>query len=132
MDIDIGYISEALNDKLDRNGLNAGNPCAVVIETSPKEILPSWYRVYSDGWCEQGGYINSPVYHGWYTVNLLKQYIDTNYMPILTRVGAYDANVWGSHTNFIMSISTNIFQIATSSEGGGLGQIKWYACGYIR
>lgn len=35
----------------------------------------SWYRVYSDGWCEQGGYSTSSNV----TIKLLKTYANTNY-----------------------------------------------------
>lgn len=41
----------------------------------------SWYRVYDDGWCEQGGFSSgegAPV-----TITLLKPYKDTNYSVVL-------------------------------------------------
>ena len=38
----------------------------------------SWYRIYSDGWCEQGGRI-TPSTTGSVTVTLLKTFKDTNY-----------------------------------------------------
>lgn len=36
----------------------------------------SWYRVYSDGWCEQGGAVDN---NGRTQIALLKNFIDTNY-----------------------------------------------------
>ena len=40
----------------------------------------SWYRVYSDGWCEQGGQIANGGNN--VTVALLKPYVNTNYLAI--------------------------------------------------
>jgi hypothetical protein len=71
-DINIGAITEALNDKMDKDGMNAGNPACVVVESRHEGT--EWYRIYSDGWCEQGGYVSSDS-----TVPLLKTFIDTNY-----------------------------------------------------
>jgi hypothetical protein len=34
-----------------------------------------WYRVWSDGWCEQGGETNKAA-----NISLLKNYINTNYI----------------------------------------------------
>ena len=47
----------------------------VIIEVSDPSLMPSWYRVYSDGWCEQGGIITgvSP------TVTFLLPFANTNY-----------------------------------------------------
>ena len=44
----------------------------------------AWYRLYSDGWCEQGGYGKS----GDTTIMLLKSYSGTNYNCNLIQVGA--------------------------------------------
>lgn len=61
----------------------------------------SWYRVYDDKWCEQGGTSNVG------TINLLKHFIDTNY----TAIGN------------ISSKAKNSFYLGTA---GG-----WLAKGYI-
>ena len=55
-DIDVGALSEAINDKLDRDGKNAGSNADLVIEyKTPTLSDPSWYRLYKSGWVEQGG-----------------------------------------------------------------------------
>lgn len=36
-----------------------------------------WYRVYADGWCEQGGTVSNAASS--LTVNLLKTFVSTNY-----------------------------------------------------
>lgn len=55
-DIDVGALSEAINDKLDRDGKNADSNADLVIEyKTPTLADPSWYRLYKTGWVEQGG-----------------------------------------------------------------------------
>ena len=51
----------------------------VVVETYKNGT--SWYRVYSDGWCEQGGYVS---FVSGMTINLLKSFANTNYHVQLT------------------------------------------------
>lgn len=60
-DIDFGQLSEALNDKMDRGGMNAQSPCAVVVskQDPTADNNYTWYRKYSDGWVEQGGLYNN-------------------------------------------------------------------------
>ena len=41
----------------------------------------NWYRIYSDGWCEQGG-VHITTNRDFNTVTLFKSYIDTNYSVI--------------------------------------------------
>lgn len=59
-DINIGQITEALNDKADRDLLNVdtGNGADVVIAyQKPTEANGYiWYRRYASGWVEQGGF----------------------------------------------------------------------------
>ena len=55
-DIDVGALSEAINNKLDREGKNADSNADLVIEyKTPTLSDPSWYRLYKSGWVEQGG-----------------------------------------------------------------------------
>lgn len=56
-DIDVNYLSEAINDKMDRDAHNIQSPSAVVIakQDPTEENGWTWYRLYSDGWVEQGG-----------------------------------------------------------------------------
>lgn len=55
-DIDVGALSEPINDKLDRDGKNADSNADLVIEyKTPTLADPSWYRLYKTGWVEQGG-----------------------------------------------------------------------------
>lgn len=82
----------------------------------------SWYRVWSNGWVEQGGRCNAS---GNITVTLLKPYANTNYQVIFSYVGAN--NTTGNvRDNSIISQSTNRF---VTSEVNRAGYINWYACG---
>ena len=58
-DINVGAITEALNDKMDRNANNIESPklpiFLVDIQYPTAENNYTWYRKYSDGWVEQGG-----------------------------------------------------------------------------
>ena len=49
---DIDAIATDLNGKCDKDGVNA--TFIHIVETHHGD--DGWYRVYSDGWCEQGGY----------------------------------------------------------------------------
>ena len=79
----------------------------------------SWYRIYSDGWCEQGGNGGN----GAGIVTLLKAFINTNY------------NITGNATS---SGSTSVFGMNVKSKTkssfeyyNANGDFMWRACGYI-
>lgn len=70
-----GLNSELFNGKVDLDGHNA--TFAHIVETYHNGT--NWYRVWSDGWCEQGGRTTSYSGAGYQTITLLKQMADTNY-----------------------------------------------------
>lgn len=65
--------SSNLSSKVDKSSLAE---CAVVVKVSDRSIAPSWYRIWSDGWVEQGGRIASATSQ---TVELLIEMADINY-----------------------------------------------------
>jgi hypothetical protein len=70
--------------EINGNKLNTGKSVLVESYTDPE--THQWYRVYSDGWCEQGGYIStSNSVTDW---NLLKPYTDTNYTVVASTSNA--------------------------------------------
>lgn len=80
----------------------------------------SWYRVYSDGWCEQGGYINTTTSNP--TFNLLKIFRDTNYTIIACT----------SRSNICPTrVESNSQFYADFGYGGNTQQGYWQASGYI-
>jgi hypothetical protein len=92
----------------------------------------SWYRIWSDGWCEQGG-ICLPNTIGWNsrTVKFLKPFTSINYTITVASTLNSDAinNNYG-HCNVIFPNLDDVtlnFYASTAS-----GKVWWQASGYIR
>ena len=87
-----------------------------------------WYRVYSDGWIEQGGMCNSVSFYAPKTQSLHKNFTNANYF-----VGVTDASTSFSNSNglyclpWIGSRTTSSFKI-TNADGGGVNTL-WFAIG---
>lgn len=82
----------------------------------------SWYRVWSDGWCEQGGSIAAAT-NG--TVYLLKPFVDTTYKVFMSTTSQNTdfTNNPAVDTKTISSFTWGAFQGSNSND--------WMACGYI-
>lgn len=76
-----------------------------VVETSPTNLLPSWYRIYDDGWVEQGGSIANAG-----TISFLITFADTN-------------------ITFVNS-GANYYTALTTSSATVNGAMAWMACGF--
>lgn len=89
----------------------------------------SWYRVYSDGWCEQGGiYTGSSASNAVATINLLKAYKDKDYCITATKLTDDSINQYMYGIRVVKSQKTTTsFQVRPDSTGG----MMWQACGYI-
>ena len=85
----------------------------------------SWYRVYSDGWCEQGGQITVTVAAT--NITLLKSYKDNNYNAVGCQA---NTNTAGYHTINVAAYSATQIQIRQNSVGSPL--VNWIAMGYIK
>lgn len=87
----------------------------------------SWYRVWSDGFVEQGGYSNSP-YGQVVTITLIKPLNTTNYTILLGGVGGSESSVRVQPSNQ----TKTSFQTARyySGSGMGSGSLYWEALGY--
>ena len=109
-----GITSEQLNAKVDISSLSE---CQVIIETYHNE--GDWYRIWSDGWIEQGGIKTSTSQTN---ITLLKQFSDANY----TVTGAITDSTYATGDNSIVigNISSSGFTIYSVSK------TRWYACGY--
>ena len=99
----------------------------VVVETYVNGT--SWYRIWSDGFCEQGGELVGVTD---YTVNFLQQFANTNYLITIGNYdysspddGAYAAIQWRDKTT-----SSVRFQAAWNGTLYA-ATIDWRACGYI-
>ena len=106
--IDAGRIGEQLANKQDK--------CIHIIDTYVNGT--SWYRVWSDGWCEQGFCPASASASTYTTATLLKPFKDTNYSIFIS---FYNGN-WYPRFN---SKTTSSFTFDTNVKA------CWIACGYI-
>lgn len=101
-----------------------GKDCKAYITETYKSGA-AWYRVYSDGWCEQGGGASGEG--SALTVTFLKNYVDTNYGTSIQTVTT------GTNTSQCETKATSMtesgFKI-TKSSSSNFG-FKWMAWGYI-
>lgn len=95
---------------------------ATIIETSDKALLPSWYRIWSDGWCEQGGYSTA---NG--NITLLKPYINTNFNVVVTMKSSTNPTTQQGNPAGAVINNATIFVTA-----GGNKTAYWQAKGYIK
>lgn len=87
-----------------------------------------WYRVWSDGWIEQGGeaFQDNAID---YVVQLLKPYINTDYFACVSLgVNEYHTGSLATKYVSVYNLTTTSFTIYTSN-GAGLRRKRWYACG---
>ena len=92
------------------------SPCIIESQTTAN----GWYRVWSDGWCEQGGeFVNAS------TITFLKPFIDTNYSISINYLDSTAATTI-SISYLAPRRTVNDFTLSSSS-------IKrcWKASGYI-
>lgn len=99
-----------------------------------KQSGTSWYRVYSDGWCEQGGITGLIADYGTATVNLLKSFADTNYTitkaTMMPSTG--DDGQWNNNAIIRYATRTvNSFQIYNRGSADGGRYVSWQAEGYL-
>ena len=82
----------------------------------------SWYRVWSDGWIEQGGFIEHLAVSASVTVSFPKPFSETNYFccPSWKSI-SYGGVGWTGRTTTGMTIQ---------NAAGGATPIFWMACGY--
>ena len=89
-----------------------------------------WYRIYSDGWIEQGGrfYNNADVAN---TISFLKPFKNTDYSLLINHgvSGKYATSLSGRHSDEAWGYTTTNFQ-AQTYNAVGLNWIVWSACGY--
>ena len=99
------------DQKVNTNFSNSGKP--YVTETYRNGI--SWYRLWSDGWIEQGG-----IAYGGQVINFLKPFGDANYC--LTFGSSY-----GTYTYTENGVNRTAYGFSTLSWGF---PATWIACGY--
>ena len=91
----------------------------------------NWYRIWSDGWCEQGGHYDkgSLATDTSTTIQLLKAYPNIDYT--LVAQSSRNDNNSGGVNNQVFIIYRATTEFTARCYGDGASQyIDWYACGY--
>lgn len=85
-----------------------------------------WYRVWSDGWIEQGGLATVSGSTDLASVTLLKKYKNTNYC-----VTGIAKDTVLSYVPVVQNLTKTAFEIRISNLGGSVNTpVYWTACGY--
>lgn len=87
----------------------------------------SWYRVYSDGWCEQGGTGSSVATDKSVVYSLLLPYSNTNYSSFAIGSSTTLNDKYGP----TLALVRNVKNITVYNNGYGSGAVNWAAFGYI-
>lgn len=116
--IDTGEILEALNDKVDRDCRNvdttSGADAVIEWQAPTAANNYTWYRLYKNGWIEQGGVISSIASGSSKTGTLPVAMSNTNYTLVVTSNGAYVAQAEAN--NSAVRTSTTVITISNGSH----------------
>ena len=117
--VDIDEIATDLNGKADVDLTNVPSSKGILTESYVNGT--SWYRVYSDGWCEQGG-TNTLTANSGQTIAFLKPFITTTYTIIGVQHG-------GDKTSNLCVTQKSTQNVTLNPNGAG--DYDWQANGYI-
>lgn len=123
--MDNGNINITGNVNIVQNTVDKNSLTAYVIDTYSSGT--DWYRVWSDGWCEQGGSATAATASST-TVTLHKTFKDLNYSLLTTSNSAY-YNL-GEANNTALKTSTS--QITIWNGSHITSEFSWEAKGYIK
>lgn len=118
--INAGRIGEELGNKLSRSDV-----AAYVVKTYSNGS--SWYRIYSDNWCEQGGIATLSAGQT-LSISLMKAYTNINYSILQSMYTTNNQDVWG-YGNKVASVTTSSFSLYNNNSTSG--NICWRSSGYI-
>lgn len=113
--------------QISATGGSSSTPPRYPVEVSDKSLMPSWYVVYNDGWCEQGGIMTGSGAGSRVTLTFLKPYINAwfyfNSKTLSTYTGTWTGN---------FETVTNVTSSSINVWGGASGEhTYWYSSGYI-
>ena len=117
--VDIDEIATDLNGKADVDLSNVPNAKGILSESYVNGY--SWYRVYSDGWCEQGGKSSAGV-----QITFLKPFANAQYNVKITPDGG--TNDQSATTCASYNITSTSFYLTTQNN---TYDGYWQASGYI-
>lgn len=118
-DINIGAISEALNNKVDLPTPSTPQDAVdyVVEKQDPTSANGyTWYRKYKSGWVEQGGRFSSTVTNSFNTITLPVAMRDTNYVAFSSNLTGYETGTGSSHA-YVMEKAASINNLTTTTIG---------------
>ena len=127
IEFDIDALATDVNGKADKDLVNVSTNVSVCIESWHDEN-GNWCRVYSDGWCEQGGR-GTFAHNKRVTVNLAKEYVNANFNVILSSVQAGFGAAACLSASPKTTSQIEVFNYNTSSASM---RIYWRTEGYIR
>jgi hypothetical protein len=123
--------AQELAGKADRrlSNLDTANlACHVVVDSYYNETTGDWYRVYDDGWTEQGGYVASNTSTNEQTATFLKPFSKVCTCLIPPTMPENQS----SHVFLISANNTGFTYHGANTEDNTWAyspQIWWYACG---
>lgn len=118
--------ASSLQGKMNADHSNDTKP--YIVEVSDKSISPSWYRVWSDGWCEQGGVLTSNN-SDTLSVSLLKNYIG-NYSVLFAQSAKGSTSAQYYNTGKVITKNSDSFIFGCKVDEKPT--FDWEAKGYIR
>ncbi len=102
---------------------------ACVVETYQSGA--NWYRVYSDGWCEQGGVLSRST-TGTLSVTLMKTFMDSSYQVQATNLAANNYTSASTfYTPYVLSKTASGFSMSSNAAIASIGYFVWYAVGNV-
>ena len=118
-------LQQALTAKLNSDFSNSQKP--YITETYVNGT--SWYRVWSDGWCEQGGYVTGTNI---VTINFLKTFNNTNYTAFQEHYGeTFNGSSGTSERYYAVAAKKNGSMQLHLLSGIGYNARMWRAEGYL-
>lgn len=137
INVDINQIATDLNGKADTDLSNASpvssfatllNNAGIRTVVETYHSGTEWYRIWSDGWCEQGGQAAANTS----SVTFLKEFTDTNYYVTAHTI---TNDLFATYHSIIGTKSTTGFTIASGQYASDPGTLQyaasWEAKGYI-
>lgn len=122
--LDWSALASSLQSKMNTDHSNDTKP--YIVEVSDSSLKPSWYRVWSNGWCEQGSVNADSELSGSQTVTFMKEFVDTNYSISKINCSSATGNPSLRSSTFYNKTTTTA-QTYVIHVGGA-----WEAKGYIK
>ena len=121
-------ITASLNNKVSMTSMKE---VKVVIDSYSNGS--SWYRKYSDGWCEQGGTVQTGAVTS-YPISLLVEMRDTNYTALISNMYLGD-DTGGVADQFLIAGASSYGKSPTtlrvSTTSGANYALNWQVSGYM-